>query len=430
VILKEQFKKALKKDVYGFFASEAIYKELAIPWKRGIIMYGPPGNGKTISIKTIMKTCDEAGFLPLYVKSFQSWQGEEAAMAEVFNKARQESPCVIIFEDLDSLITDKNRSFFLNELDGLEGNDGLLVIGTTNHFEKLDPALSTRPSRFDRKYLFDDPDRDERALYAQYWQKKLENNKAVEFPDSLVDEIAAATTKFSFAYLKEAFVSSLVTMASDDDENKSSFAKVLMGQIKTLRKQLDKTPEHDAAPAGVRDVRVLLDALSESVDSARQNSRQERGHSGRDVRVLLDALSDSVAKSDLISAAPPRPLQGVEPLWSQFNPNNTITANRTPNDPFAGIDFLQASSGTRSSSERIYTTGLPSATPSGFNPARERSTMSPYAHEGGVRMADNRVYMFDPLSSAAAEARHRGPALGQEAPVHCFRRGGERGMPL
>jgi transitional endoplasmic reticulum ATPase len=72
-------------------------------------------------------------------------------MAEVFNKARQLSPCVLVLEDLDSLVDDANRSFFLNQLDGLEGNDGLLVIGTTNHFDRLDPGISMRPSRFDRK---------------------------------------------------------------------------------------------------------------------------------------------------------------------------------------------------------------------------------------------------------------------------------------
>lgn len=109
------------------------------------------GNGKTISIKVIMKTCDALGFAPLYVKSFQHWAGEEVAMQQVFDKARQLSPCVIVLEDLDALITDRNRSFFLNQLDGLQGNDGLLVIGTTNHFDRLDPGLSTRPSRFDRK---------------------------------------------------------------------------------------------------------------------------------------------------------------------------------------------------------------------------------------------------------------------------------------
>ena len=79
------------------------------------------------------------------------YKGEEAGMADVFDKARQLAPCVVILEDLDSLIDDRNRSFFLNQLDGLEGNDGLLIIGTTNHFDRLDPGLSARPSRFDRK---------------------------------------------------------------------------------------------------------------------------------------------------------------------------------------------------------------------------------------------------------------------------------------
>jgi transitional endoplasmic reticulum ATPase len=77
--------------------------------------------------------------------------GDEASMTLIFEKARSEAPCVVILEDLDSLITDRNRSFFLNQIDGLAGNDGLLIIGTTNHFDRLDPALSTRPSRFDRK---------------------------------------------------------------------------------------------------------------------------------------------------------------------------------------------------------------------------------------------------------------------------------------
>ena len=142
-------------------------------------------------------------------------------MMEVFWKARAESPCVLILEDLDSLINDKNRSFFLNQLDGLENNDGLLVIGTTNHFERLDPAITKRPSRFDRKLfvffvtlcvpghllhqsLFENPTLEERILYAQYWQKKLRHNKGISFPDTLMDEIAKLTYDFSFAYLKEA----------------------------------------------------------------------------------------------------------------------------------------------------------------------------------------------------------------------------------
>ncbi len=102
-------------------------------------------------MKAVMKDCDARGFAPLYVKSFRSWRGEEGSMSEVFNKARQMAPCILILEDLDALINDGNRSFFLNQLDGLEGNDGLLIIGSTNHFDRLDPALNNRPSRFDRK---------------------------------------------------------------------------------------------------------------------------------------------------------------------------------------------------------------------------------------------------------------------------------------
>ncbi|THV08367.1 P-loop containing nucleoside triphosphate hydrolase protein [Dendrothele bispora CBS 962.96] len=248
VILKEEFKKSLKKDVYGFFESEQLYKDLGIPWKRGLILHGPPGNGKTISLKTIMKTCDALGYAPLYVKSFTSYFGDEYSMEVVFGKARQLAPCVIILEDLDSLINDSNRSFFLNQLDGLEGNDGLLVIGTTNHFDRLDPGISTRPSRFDRKYLFDDPDQEERVLYVRYWQNKLKDRKSVPFPDSLVQEVADATDKFSFAYLKEVFVSSLVLMAGyENDEDRPSFRSILMDQIKQLRKQLNK-PQAGTTP--------------------------------------------------------------------------------------------------------------------------------------------------------------------------------------
>ncbi|KAI0723095.1 P-loop containing nucleoside triphosphate hydrolase protein [Earliella scabrosa] len=251
VILKEEFKTNLQKDIYGFFDSEELYKSLAIPWKRGLIMYGPPGNGKTISMKAVMKDCDAKGYAPLYVKSFQSWMGEEAAMQMVFDKARQVAPCVLILEDLDSLINDRNRSFFLNQLDGFEGNDGLLIIGSTNHFDRLDPALNSRPSRFDRKYEFKDPDEEERTLYCQYWQNKLKSNERISFPDSLVHEIASNTKGFSFAYLKEAFVSTLVLMAGFEDDDRRSFADVLKGQIKSLREQLDQDKDklrHLGAP--------------------------------------------------------------------------------------------------------------------------------------------------------------------------------------
>ncbi|KAF9453036.1 P-loop containing nucleoside triphosphate hydrolase protein [Macrolepiota fuliginosa MF-IS2] len=308
VILKEDFKKALQKDVYGFFSAEEIYKKLSIPWKRGLIMYGPPGNGKTISIKAIMKSCNENGFLPLYVKSFQSksfsprhivtqlmgyegWKGEEGAIADVFDQARQMSPSCLILEDLDSLINDRNRSFFLNQLDGLEGNNGLLIIGTTNHFDRLDPGLSSRPSRFDRKYLFDDPDPYERALYARYWQQKLSGNSEIDFPESLIGIVVESTAGFSFAYLKEAFVSTLVTLAGISGD-KPSFEKVLKEQINDLRKQLD-----EESPGGSRAATQLVHTTQTPLQQPPTSPTSIR-HNQRDVRILLDALNDRISRDD------------------------------------------------------------------------------------------------------------------------------------
>jgi SpoVK/Ycf46/Vps4 family AAA+-type ATPase len=54
--------------------------------------------------------------------------GDEAGIKEIFGRARQEAPCLLVLEDLDSLINDMNRSFFLNEVDGIDGNDGLLLV--------------------------------------------------------------------------------------------------------------------------------------------------------------------------------------------------------------------------------------------------------------------------------------------------------------
>ncbi|GAA5913616.1 hypothetical protein JCM6882_001703 [Rhodosporidiobolus microsporus] len=236
VILDDELKGQIQREYRRFLASEEVYKDLGVPWKRGLILLGPPGNGKTISLKAMMH---DSGAPSLYVKSLKTWMGEEAGIRMVFNRARAEAPCLLIFEDLDALITDENRSFFLNELDGLEENDGHLIIATTNHFDKLDPALSNRPSRFDRKYNFPNPSTSERRSYARYWQKKLASNDEIDFPDSLLDRFAEETAKFSFAMMKEAFVASLLIIAGEEGE-RSPFEKVLLEQVHSLRQ---KAPE-------------------------------------------------------------------------------------------------------------------------------------------------------------------------------------------
>lgn len=155
----------------------------------------------------------------LYVRSLTSFLGPEYSLKEIFNKARITAPCFLIFEDLDSIITDSVRSYFLNEVDGLKSNDGILMLGSTNHIDRLDPGLAKRPSRFDRKYYFPNPDMYERELYCEYWRTKLAENKDIEFPARLNHAIASITKGFSFAYIQEAFVASLLAIAGKDEDD-------------------------------------------------------------------------------------------------------------------------------------------------------------------------------------------------------------------
>jgi len=215
VILDPDMKSNLISDVQGFFDNRGLYKQLAVPWKRGLILHGVPGNGKTISIKALIASlaAREDPVPSLYVKSFDACQGEKYSIRSIFSQARNMAPCLLIFEDLDSLVTDKTRSYFLNEVDGLESNDGILMVGSTNHLDKLDPAISKRPSRFDRKYFFKIPGWEERVAYARFWRSKLLSSDLVDFPEEACNYIADLSDGFSFAYMKELFVVTLLTIA-------------------------------------------------------------------------------------------------------------------------------------------------------------------------------------------------------------------------
>ncbi|KAI0527945.1 ATPase [Xylaria bambusicola] len=232
VILDKEIKKAIIEDPSSFFESRDTYDRLKVPWKRGVIFYGPPGNGKTISIKATMHMLHERKqpVPTLYVRSLFSYGGPERALGDIFKKARQYAPCYLVFEDLDSIVSDGVRSYFLNEVDGLKANDGIFMVGSTNHLDRLDPGISKRPSRFDRKYYFPDPNKEQRVAYCKFWQGKLADNKDIEFPDELCEAIADITGKFSFAYMQEAFVAALLAIArrTERSTNQKSFSKKLL----------------------------------------------------------------------------------------------------------------------------------------------------------------------------------------------------------
>jgi transitional endoplasmic reticulum ATPase len=128
VILDPKMKKAVTEVANKFFDNKDIYDEYGVPWKRGLIFHGPVGNGKTISLKALMHTLQERKppVVTLYVKSApQSYN-----IRSVFTMARAMSPCMLILEDIDTIVTSHTRSYFFNEVDGLENNDGEMVFPT------------------------------------------------------------------------------------------------------------------------------------------------------------------------------------------------------------------------------------------------------------------------------------------------------------
>ncbi|KAI1323991.1 P-loop containing nucleoside triphosphate hydrolase protein [Xylariaceae sp. FL0255] len=233
VILDEDMKQAIIDDHISFFTSRDTYARLKVPWKRGVIYHGPPGNGKTISIKATMHMLYalKDPVPTLYVRSLSSFSGPEYSIKSIFDKARQLAPCYLVLEDLDSLVSDRVRSYFLNEVDGLKSNDGIFMVGSTNHLDLLDPGIAKRPSRFDRKYFFPDPDLEQRIAYCKFWQGKLTDNKDVEFPDKLCKAIAEITDKFSFAYIQEAFVAALLAIARRSGDGKRLSAESLTRDV-------------------------------------------------------------------------------------------------------------------------------------------------------------------------------------------------------
>jgi hypothetical protein len=199
LILEPRLREDIEKDLRIFFSSRERYRELGIPWKRGLLFTGPPGNGKTHAIKGLLNALDQTC---LYVKTFKEEYGsEERNIGSVFERARRVAPCIVVLEDLDAMIHDANRSYFLNELDGFADNDGVVIIASTNHPDRLDPAIVDRPSRFDRKYHFALPAEDERRRYLHFWRSGLAS--ALQPSEAALDSAVEQTEGFSFAYLKE-----------------------------------------------------------------------------------------------------------------------------------------------------------------------------------------------------------------------------------
>ncbi|MEK6944779.1 MAG: CDC48 family AAA ATPase, partial [Thermoproteota archaeon] len=150
-----------------------LYEKLGHKMPRGILLHGPSGTGKTLLAKAVA-TESEANFVSVRGPELLSkWVGEsERGIREIFRRARQASPCIIFFDEIDSIapvrgaggetaVTERVVSQLLTELDGMENMRGVVVLGATNRADMIDPAL-LRPGRFDKIIQIPMPDKESR----------------------------------------------------------------------------------------------------------------------------------------------------------------------------------------------------------------------------------------------------------------------------
>ncbi len=169
----EVVKRELQEAVEWPMKYPGLYDKLGHSMPRGILLHGPSGTGKTLLAKAVA-TQSEANFVSVRGPELLSkWVGEsERGIREIFKRARQSAPCVIFFDEIDSIapvrgaggetaVTERVVSQLLTELDGMENMHGVVVLAATNRADMIDPAL-LRPGRFDKIIQIPLPDKESR----------------------------------------------------------------------------------------------------------------------------------------------------------------------------------------------------------------------------------------------------------------------------
>lgn len=218
------------------------------------------GNGKLEIIKLFLKRNNR---IPaLYAESLK--QIDKFGMQDIFAKARQVAPCILVLEGLDTLVSTSAREVILKQMDGEEPLDGVFVVATSSDTTKLDAAFLERPSCFDSKYTFDLPNVELRRRFAKIWfESKIERDLVIWDSDQvtglegLLDHIVVSTDGWNVTFLKDLFVSLLLALASESLKANVMVPKlsvnIVLKNIDLLSKQVkqdanDSTTDTGEAP--------------------------------------------------------------------------------------------------------------------------------------------------------------------------------------
>src|SRR5271155_1137555 len=203
LVLSESVLGLIRKDFETFLQREQWFKARGLPFRRGYLFHGPPGNGKTSVIRAMLN----GGKLDGHSIALFCEKTDDFYLERMFQIAASNAPSLVVLEDIDRAFprnpsglapTRVSLSHLLNCLDGLGTQEGVVVVATANNPTALDPAILRRPGRFDRVVEFPVPGGEMRATYLR---KFIPNLTAAEVQDC-VDQ----SEGLSFAQLREVYI--------------------------------------------------------------------------------------------------------------------------------------------------------------------------------------------------------------------------------
>lgn len=200
-------------DIQYFWNHQTKFDEYKYAYKRGILLYGPPGSGKTSLIALLSNDIISRGGIVINIKDTADLQIYSDSVGKVFRNIQPSTPILTIMEDLDGLAQGKEtETLLLNILDGVYQLDNIVYLACTNYPEKLEDRILNRPSRFDKRYLIDLPSDEVRRFYLE---RKIHPSDLEQLD---IEDIVKQTDGLSIAHLGE-FVKSTFIFGKTVEES-------------------------------------------------------------------------------------------------------------------------------------------------------------------------------------------------------------------